>query len=466
MDNIVYSILKKSISFILNRRVNGDMPRYTIHFQTLISISLCGLFFSATSCKSKSNDNVKTALLVAVSTLSTKSSTSKTTTATTSQVPCPIDIQGTKKGEPGNIQDNVFQSLAIDPTNENIIWAGTETSGVFKTTDGGTTWTRLRNGLGCDVSKVSYPQIYDVVVDKNNTNNVYMATVSAPGPVSDLKSAHAGFYKSTDAGITWKQSVTGFSSTYLNRIYMDPNNSSILYSAVGGALQDGVQGQTTNPFYEGSLLKSTDSGATWTALTLSDAAKKNAFLSIFIPADNSNKILLSGFLHDSGNGASALGLIVSLDGGATWTSKNPTNSGAGAIKYFDVFKTNSNIIYASDDTLKKVFKSIDGGANWTVTNLASIDALKVHPTDSSIVITANFTKLSRSTDSGLTSVTVADTDPTGSVTGVKPQFLDVEFSNSNPTIVYAIAKGYTVWKSTNSGASFTQIVDFHSLIWP
>jgi len=50
---------------------------------------------------------------------------------------CLTEINGAKKGEPGNIQDNMFHSLAIDPKNENIVYAGTETNGMFKTADGG-----------------------------------------------------------------------------------------------------------------------------------------------------------------------------------------------------------------------------------------------------------------------------------------------------------------------------------------
>jgi len=78
---------------------------------------------------------------------------------------CLAEINGAKKGEPGNIQDNMFHSLAIDPKNENIVYAGTETSGMFKTTDGGKTWTRLRKGLKCTINQTGYAQIFDIAYD-------------------------------------------------------------------------------------------------------------------------------------------------------------------------------------------------------------------------------------------------------------------------------------------------------------
>ncbi|HMV81408.1 MAG TPA: hypothetical protein PKK94_06560 [Leptospiraceae bacterium] len=40
----------------------------------------------------------------------------------------------------------------------------------------------------------------------------------------------------------------------------------------------------------------------------------------------------------------------------------------------------------------------------------------------------------------------------------------MEYSLTNPNAVYAIAKGYTVWKSTDAGSSFTQVMDFHTLL--
>src|SRR5262245_50030753 len=81
---------------------------------------------------------------------------------------CPVEINGSLKGSSGNIQDHMFHSLAIDPNNENIVYAGTETSGIFKTTDGGVTWTRLRAGLKCTAQKTGYSQIFDIAIDPTN----------------------------------------------------------------------------------------------------------------------------------------------------------------------------------------------------------------------------------------------------------------------------------------------------------
>jgi hypothetical protein len=87
-------------------------------------------------------------------------------------------------------------SLAMDPTNSNVIYAGTgevypgdgvRGAGIFKTTDGGANWTHL---TGTQNSEFYY--VNKLVVSKNGTHNVYAATWT-------------GIWRSTDGGTTWTQ---------------------------------------------------------------------------------------------------------------------------------------------------------------------------------------------------------------------------------------------------------------------
>src|SRR5262245_10117609 len=95
---------------------------------------------------------------------------------------CFTPINGGLKGEPANDQDNVFHSLVIDPTDERVVYVGTEGNGIFKTSDGGLTWTRLRSGLKCTVVHSFYPEIYDLAVNPLAPNTIYAGTVNGPGP--------------------------------------------------------------------------------------------------------------------------------------------------------------------------------------------------------------------------------------------------------------------------------------------
>src|SRR5216684_1680385 len=56
-------------------------------------------------------------------------------------------IKGPAVGVAGNNHDNPFRSLAIDPNNPQIVYAGSECNGIFKSTDGGNTWQWIRAGL-------------------------------------------------------------------------------------------------------------------------------------------------------------------------------------------------------------------------------------------------------------------------------------------------------------------------------
>src|SRR4051812_29871104 len=149
-------------------------------------------------------------------------------------IDCPTPINGSLKGEAGNDQDNMFHSLTVDPVDENIVYVGTETNGIFKTTDRGLTWTRLRNGLKCTTTHTFYPEIYDMAVDPTNHNTVYAATITGPGPASPatFPSASAGVYKSTDGGQSWVQKNTGLAGTYTSGILVDAKQPGRLYAVI------------------------------------------------------------------------------------------------------------------------------------------------------------------------------------------------------------------------------------------
>jgi hypothetical protein len=137
------------------------------------------------------------------------------------------EINGALRGEPGNIQDNVFQSLAIDPRGPATVYLGTETNGIFKTADGGATWTRLRRGFCLDPNRLGYPQIYEIAIDPERPGTLYAATIAAPGPATGsgpevLRSGNGGIYKSTDGGLSWQQRIDGFGSTYSAHVLLHP----------------------------------------------------------------------------------------------------------------------------------------------------------------------------------------------------------------------------------------------------
>lgn len=145
----------------------------------------------------------------------------------------PFDYTNTDSWSPGLGRINV---VVEDPNDSNIIYVGAPAGGVWKTTDGGSTWTPL----GDDLPSIGVSWI---AIDPTNTDILYMATGDNDG--GDTYSI--GIYKSTDAGLTWNP--TGNIAGATNKVIIDPSNTNVLYSATTGG-----------------VFKSTDAGANWTEL--------------------------------------------------------------------------------------------------------------------------------------------------------------------------------------------------------
>ena len=154
-------------------------------------------------------------------------------------------------------------AIAVSKSNPNIVWVGTGEAntrqssswgdGVYKSTDAGATWKRM--GL------VETRSIGRIVIDPLNPDVVYVAAQGHLwGP-----NAERGVFKTTDGGATWKQTLTVNESTGANDVAIDPGNSKVLYAA---AYQRERKSWGFNGGGPGSgIYRSTDSGATWKKLT-------------------------------------------------------------------------------------------------------------------------------------------------------------------------------------------------------
>ncbi len=153
--------------------------------------------------------------------------------------------------------------IAIHPTNPDIVYIGTGEAnnrqtasfgdGIYKTTDGGKTFTHL--GL------TETQTIARIVIDPKNPETVYVAS---PGHLFGA-SPDRGIYKTTDGGKTWNQIKFIDNDTGFTDIAFDPVNSNTVYAA---SYQRRRSGCCFNGGGPGSALwKSTDAGKTWTKLT-------------------------------------------------------------------------------------------------------------------------------------------------------------------------------------------------------
>ncbi len=194
--------------------------------------------------------------------------------------------------------DNVAGRIrALVVQDSNTIYVGGVAGGIWKTTDGGTTWSPL-NDLMVNLAVTS-------LVQAGNTSILYAGTgenFSADGRRG------AGIFKTTDAGATWTQlSATATADFYyVTKIVISPTNDNVLYASTSTG-----------------IFKSTDAGTTWTQV---NAAGQFSDLAI---RSNGGVDYLYGWEKNAG-------LAVSYDAGATWTYKIGdgtvnTNNSRGAI---------------------------------------------------------------------------------------------------------------------------------------
>ena len=109
-----------------------------------------------------------------------------------------------------------INTLAQDPNNNNVIYAGTgewgggfQGAGIFKTTNGGVNWSQLDN-------TTEYYYVQRIVVSPNDSNVVYAAT-------------YKGLYKSSDAGKNWTKINSG---SHWDVSVVNKNNTDYVYAFI------------------------------------------------------------------------------------------------------------------------------------------------------------------------------------------------------------------------------------------
>ncbi len=247
-------------------------------------------------------------------------------------------------------------SIAIDPSNVNVVWVGTGEGaprndviagdGVYRTLDGGKTWQRmlpLRSAL-----------VARMLIDPRDPNTVLVGVLG--DPFAD--STDRGMYRTSDGGRTWKKTLYLSPRTGVSDMDASAKAPGVVYAGMWDYRRTGWSSQSGGP--AGGLYRSTDFGATWVRLHgagLPDG--ETGRIGVALAPSNPQRVYA---LIESKHGL----LWRSDDGGATWemVSEN-TLIDERPFYYTHVFvdPTDQNHLW----TLSvHVAVSSDGGKSWRV----------------------------------------------------------------------------------------------------
>ena len=242
------------------------------------------------------------------------------------------------------------------PGDPHTFYVAGANGGVFKTTNGGTTWKPV-----FDNQRVL--SIGEIALAPSNPDIIYVGT-GEENPRNNA-SFGDGVYRSNDGGETWTH--LGLDDTdRIARIRVDSRNPDIVYAC--------ALGHEWGPNEQRGVFKSTDAGKNWQKVLYKDTL--TGCSDIDVNPTNSNEIYAGMYTYlrqawhlRSGGGETAL--YKSVDGGATW--KKLTNGIPAMLDRIGVAVSRSspNIVYMISETLNyegEVWRSDDSGASWRVVN--------------------------------------------------------------------------------------------------
>ncbi|MBC7872868.1 MAG: hypothetical protein H7Y01_02670, partial [Ferruginibacter sp.] len=396
--------------------------------------------------------------------------------------------------------------IRFDPTNSNIMWAGAPSGGLWKSINGGISWTTntdLLTMIGCA----------DVVISPTNTNIMYLAT----GDKDHFATNSIGVLKSTDGGTTWNPTGLSWPVNHYYRIHkllMHPTNPGIIFVASNVGIYKTTDAgftwtltQAGNfsdiEFKPGTLAtiyavtksgglfyKSTDTGETFNNISsgLPAAAEIDRYAIAVTPANPNYVYILAVNKTNFG----FYGLYRSTNSGNNFSTRSTSPDIIGGNGWYNlsiaINPVNRNDVYVGGIYQ---YRSTDGGVTWFSIEGTHVDshALEFLPGSSTTIFSGNDGGIHKSTDNGTSwndisnGLTISQiyrlgtsgTDPNLNITGLQDNGTDRLSNDSwtwvlggdgmeciidynNPDIMYAAYQNGVVNKSIDGGDSFSPIV--------
>ena len=246
----------------------------------------------------------------------------------------------------GDLPDSIVpDAIALDPSDSQSLYIAADEDGIFKTTDGGQHWTGPASGTG----GIAFNALF---VSPSDPSRTYAGT------------SESGLLQSIDSGTTWNPSTNLCSST-VGSLSSDPSDSTHL--TLGGT---------------GGYFESTDSGDTWTKRTagLPDAD----MVAVAVDPTNPAHLFAAGY---------GSGLWETDNGGGNWNSLCSPSSNTNILSLAVDWTTATPRLYAG--TEDGVFRSTDAGSSWSLSGLSglSVGSITIDPSGGSLLIAGDNTGL-------------------------------------------------------------------------
>ncbi len=355
--------------------------------------------------------------------------------------------------------------MAIAPSNTDIIYVGTgeanggsgsltyDANGVYKSTDGGLTWTHK----GLELTRMTGK----MAVHPSNPDIVFAATMG------DLygHNPDRGLFRSANGGNTWTKVLFLTDSTGCIDVVINPQNPSIVYAAMFERSRN-----PNNKRYYGvtsGVWRSMDGGITWNQLSNGLPPIGGLYSRIAIDlCDASPNIVYAQYISDS---YEFYGIYKSTNGGNSWTQTNDNflvqNQAQGNAGYWygkiKVDPTDPDIVFVIGFDM---YKTTDGGSSYDYTfELTHVDhhAIAIHPLDHNFVMNGCDGGLNISQDGGDNWIHHQDLPIT--------QFYTCEIDESDPLVlvggtqdnntVRTVTGSFYDWEYLIGGDGFYALID-------
>ena len=253
---------------------------------------------------------------------------------------------------PGGMSGRVT-SIDVVHSNPDIMYAGTASGGLWKSTSGGIKWNPI-------FDNEATASIGAVAIQQSNPSVIWVGTGEG-NPRNSLNGGY-GLYKSIDGGKNWQ--LMGLEKTrHIHRVIIDPTNPNTVYVAAIGS--------PWGEHPERGVYKTTDGGKTWVKILYTNP--KSGAADLVMDPQNPNKLIAAMWEHKRdpwffNSGGEGSGLYSTYDGGETWkkiSSEDGLPEGNLGRIGVAISPSKPDIVYALIEAKKNaLYKSSDGGHHW------------------------------------------------------------------------------------------------------